>query len=65
MVLPLLVMAEGLMVDGEKCDIVDSFCYLSDILSTKGRADAAVSARVKRSWKKLCELALFLLFKTP
>ena len=27
---------------GEKFDIVDSFCYVGDILGTEGRADAAL-----------------------
>ena len=39
-------MAEVLVVDGEKYDIVDtsSFCYQGDMLSMEGGADAAVIA---------------------
>ena len=38
--LPLVMVEEVLVVDGEKCDIVDSFCYLGDMLSMEGGADA-------------------------
>ena len=36
-------MAEGLVVDGEKYDIVDSFCYLDDMLTISVR-QAGVAA---------------------
>ena len=46
---------EVLVVDGGKYDIVDSFCYLGDMISMEGGADAAV--RCAR--KKFRELAPF------
>ena len=59
------VMAEeGLAVDGEKYDIVDSFCYLGDMLSVDGWVDVAVAASVC-VWKKLKELAPLLTYKAP
>ena len=54
---------EGLVVDGEKHDIVDSFCYPRDTPSTDGGADAAEGVRC--AWKKLMELAPFLMPKAP
>ena len=31
----------------EKLDLVDKFCYLGDMLSVDGDADAAVEARIR------------------
>ena len=59
------VMEEGLVVDGEKCVIVDSFCYLGDMVSTERGADGAMTARVRCAWKKFGELAPFLTSKAP
>jgi len=33
-------------------ELVNMFCYLGDILSVDGDADAAVEARVYKGWKK-------------
>ena len=35
-----------------KLDLVDKFCYLSDILSVDGDADAAVEAQIRTGWNK-------------
>ena len=40
----------------EKCEVVDKFCYLGDMLSVGGGADAAVVTRVSSGWKKFREL---------
>ena len=46
---PPAMVEEGLVVGGEKCNIVDSFCYLGDVLITEGGADAAVTASVQEA----------------
>jgi len=33
-------------------ELVDKFCYLGDILSVVGNADAAVAARIQIRWNK-------------
>jgi len=38
--------------DGASLELVDTFCYLSDMLSVDGDADAAVEARVYKRWNK-------------
>jgi len=35
-----------------KLELVDKFCYLGDILSVDGDADAAVEARISIGWNK-------------
>ena len=44
-----------------KLEVVDKFCYLGDMLSVDGDADAAVEARIRIGWNKLsgvrCRLA--------
>ena len=47
-----MMAAEGLVVGREKCDIVDSFCYLGDMLRMEGDADAAVTARVRCAFQQ-------------
>ena len=49
-------------MDGEKYEIVDSFCYLGDMLSTERGADAAVLARVRCVLRKFRELEHFLTY---
>jgi len=34
-------------------EVVDKFCYLGDMLSVDGDADAAVEARIQIGWNKL------------
>jgi len=36
-----------------KLELVDKFCYLGDMLSADGDADAAVEARIRIGWNKL------------
>jgi len=33
-------------------ELVDNFCYLGDMLSVDGDADAAVEARIRIGWNK-------------
>ena len=35
-----------------KLELVDKFCYLGDMLSVDGDADAAVEARIRIGWNK-------------
>jgi len=40
--------------------LVDKFCYLGDMLSVEGDADAAVEARVQIGWNESRQLAPLL-----
>jgi len=42
--------------DGASLKSVDMFCYLGDMLSVDGDADAAVEARVHKGWNKFRQL---------
>ena len=37
-------------------EVVDKFCYLGDMLSADGDADAAVEARIRIGWNKFRQL---------
>ena len=39
-----------------KVELVDKYCYLGDILSVDGDADAAVEARIRIGWNKFRQL---------
>ena len=41
-------------------EVVDSFCYLGDVLRCEGGAEAAVRARIACAWKSWRELASIL-----
>ena len=41
-------------------EIVDKFCYLGDMLSVDGDADAAVEARIRIGWNKFRQLVPLL-----
>ena len=41
-------------------ELVDKFCYLGDMLSVDGDADAAVEARIKIGWNKFRQLVPLL-----
>jgi len=41
-------------------EVVDNFCYLGDMLSVDGDADAAVEARVRIGWNKFRQLVPLL-----
>ena len=43
-----------------KLELVDKFCYLGDMLSVDGDADAAVEARIWTGWKKFRQLVPLL-----
>ena len=40
----------------ELVELVDKFCYLGDMLSVDGDADAAVEARIRIGWNKFRQL---------
>jgi len=41
-------------------EVVDKCCYLDDMLSVDGDADAAVEARIRIGWNKFRQLVPFL-----
>jgi len=41
-------------------EVVDNFCYLGDMLSVDGDADAAVEARIRIGWNKFRQLVPLL-----
>ena len=41
-------------------ELVDKFCYLGDMLSVEGDADAAVETRIRIGWNKFRQLVLLL-----
>ena len=43
-----------------KLKLVDTFCYLGDMLSVDGDADAAVEARIRIGWNKFRQLVPLL-----
>ena len=48
--------------DSAKLELVDKFCYLGDMLSVDGDADAAVivKARIRTGWNKFRQLVPLL-----
>ena len=44
-------------------ELVDTFCYLGDMLSVEGDADAAVEARIRVGWNKFRQLIPLLINK--
>ena len=42
---------EMILNGGDKCEVVDKFCYLGDTMSVGGGADAAVVTRISSGWK--------------
>ena len=49
--------------DGASVELVDMFCYLGDMLSVDGDADAAVETRVHKGWNKFRQLVPLLINK--
>ena len=43
-----------------KLELVDKFCYLCDMLSVDGDADAAVETRIRIGWNKFRQLVPLL-----
>ena len=43
-----------------KLELVDKFCYLGDMLSVDGNADATVEARIQIGWNKFRQLVPLL-----
>ena len=48
---------------GAKLELVDTFCYLGDMLSVDGDVDAAVEARIRIGWNKFRQLVPLLINK--
>ena len=46
-----------------KLELVDKFCYLGDMLTVDGDADAAVEARIRIGWNKFRQLVPLLTSK--
>ena len=46
-----------MQLDGEQVEMVDSFCYLGDVLSTEGGVERTIKARTAAAWKKWKDLA--------
>jgi len=44
-------------------ELVDKFCYLGDMLSVDGDADAAMETRIRIGWNKFRQLVLLLINK--
>ena len=44
----------------EQLELVDKFCYLGDMLSVDGHADAAVEAIIRIGWNKFRQLVPLL-----
>jgi len=42
--------------DGASLELMNKFCYVGDMLSVNGDADAAVEARVHKGWNKFRQL---------
>ena len=47
---------DSVAVDGQQLAVVDSFCYLGDIISAGGGCEAATVTRVRAAWGKFQEL---------
>jgi len=45
--------------DNANLELVDKFCYLCDMLSVDGDADAAVETRIGIGWNKFRQLVPF------
>ena len=45
---------------GTSLELVDNFCYVGDMLSIDGNADAAAEARVRKGWNKFRQLVPLL-----
>ena len=61
--LNLVTIAGRISVDigaSTKLELVDKFCYLGDMLSVDGDADAAVEARIRIGWNKFRQLVPLL-----
>ena len=55
--------AERLVYGDISLECVDKFCYLCDMISAGGGAEAAVNARIRGGWRKLRELLPLLTSK--
>mgnify|MGYP001792562561 FL=1 len=49
-----------LEVGEDSLEIVDSFCYLGDVISCRGGVESAVRDRISCAWSKWRELASLL-----
>ena len=49
--------------DNANLELVDKFCYLGDMLSVEGDADAAVETRIRIGWNKFRQFVPLLINK--
>ena len=55
------VISSSLTPEGDaNLELVDKFCYLGDMLSVDGDADAAVETRIRIGWNKFRQLVPLL-----
>ena len=54
------VAVEWILGPVQKLELVDNFCYLGDMLSVDGDADATVEARIRIGWHKFRQLVPLL-----
>ena len=54
----------SVLVASAKLELVDKFCYLGNMLSVDGDADAAVEARIRIGWNKFRQLVPCLPIRT-
>ena len=57
-----VVVAWRLEVEEDSLEIVDSFCYLGDLISCGGEAESAVRDRISCAWNKWRELVSYIAF---
>ena len=53
-------MRRHVAVGDEQIEVVDSFCYLGDMMRCEGGAEAAVRCRIGRAWSKWREISSLL-----
>jgi len=53
-------MYQDILLFNKYLKLVDKFCYLGDMLSVDGDADAAVEARIQIGWNKFRQLVPLL-----
>ena len=51
---------ESVVLGGDKIEKVKRFCYLEDVLSAGGGAQAAVTARIRSAWRKFRDISNIL-----
>lgn len=55
-VLPGAAQPTNVFVGNERLEVVESFCYLGDVMGQAGGCYDAITARIRSAWKKFREL---------